>query len=138
MPELWQLALILVAGLTTGILSGMFGVGGAIVSTPAIRALGATPLDAIGSTLPSMLPSSISGTLRYHRERLVRWRAVAVVAGFGALATVGGSILSQVVPGEGHVLMIATAGLVGITSWRMARSRDEPESPVPEAAPDAP
>lgn len=138
MPALWQLALTLVAGLVTGILSGMFGVGGAIVSTPAIRALGATPLDAIGSTLPSMLPSSISGTLRYHREGLVRWRAVAIVAGFGAFATVGGSLLSQVVPGEGHVLMIATAGLVAITAWRMARSRDEPESPVPEAAPDVP
>lgn len=136
MPALWQVALTLIAGLATGILSGMFGVGGAIVSTPAIRALGVTPLDAIGSTLPSMLPSSISGTLRYQREGLVRWRAVVIVAGVGALATVGGSVLSQIVPGDGHILMIATAGLVAVTAWRMGRSRDEPESTVPDVTPD--
>ena len=38
------------------------------ITTPAIRVLGATPLEAIGSTLPSILPSSISGSLRYNRE----------------------------------------------------------------------
>ena len=37
--------LTLLAGFVTGVLSGMFGVGGAVVSTPAIRALGATPLS---------------------------------------------------------------------------------------------
>ena len=58
----WQIALVLVVGFFTGVLSGMFGVGGAVISTPAIRALGASPLEAIGSTLPSILPSSISGT----------------------------------------------------------------------------
>jgi uncharacterized membrane protein YfcA len=46
-------------GFLTGMLSGMFGIGGAVVSTPAVRALGATALQAVGSTLPSILPSSI-------------------------------------------------------------------------------
>ena len=35
----------LLLGVVTGILSGMFGIGGAVVSTPAVRALGATPLE---------------------------------------------------------------------------------------------
>ena len=136
MPEAWQLVLTVFIGIGTGILSGMFGVGGAILSTPAIRALGVSPLDAVGTTLPSMLPSSISGTLRYNREGLIRWPVVALVGSIGSLATIGGSLLSHVVPGDGHLLMVATAGLVGFTAWRMARARDEPESPVPEAAPD--
>ena len=42
----------------------MFGVGGAIISTPAIRLLGASPIAAVASTLPSILPSGISGTHR--------------------------------------------------------------------------
>jgi uncharacterized membrane protein YfcA len=46
-----------VIGFGTGVLSGMFGIGGAVVSTPAIRALGASPLAAVGSTIPSILPS---------------------------------------------------------------------------------
>ncbi len=56
-----QFTLSLLVGVLTGILSGMFGIGGAVISTPAIRALGATALQAIGSTLPSILPSSIVG-----------------------------------------------------------------------------
>jgi uncharacterized membrane protein YfcA len=135
-PDAWQLVITLFIGLGTGVLSGMFGVGGAILSTPAIRALGVSPLDAVGTTLPSMLPSSISGTLRYNREGLIRWPVVALVAPIGSVATIGGSLLSHLVPGDGHPLMIATAVLVGFTAWRMARARDEPESPVPEAAPD--
>src|SRR2546430_14440779 len=58
-------------GVETGVLSGMFGVGGAVVSTPAIRALGATPLEAVGSTIPSVIPSAVSGSLRYPREGLL-------------------------------------------------------------------
>ena len=71
---LWlEIAITVLVGVATGVLSGMFGIGGAVVSTPAIRALGATALQAIGSTLPSILPSSISGSLRYHRENFILW-----------------------------------------------------------------
>jgi uncharacterized protein len=61
LSEPLQTILVLIAGFFTGVLSGMFGIGGAVVSTPAIRALGATPVEAIGSTLPSIIPSAISG-----------------------------------------------------------------------------
>ena len=71
MPAVLLFVLILGVGFVTGMLSGMFGIGGAVVSTPAIRALGATALQAIGSTLPSILPSSASGSVRYRREHLI-------------------------------------------------------------------
>ena len=80
----------------------MFGIGGAVVSTPAIRALGATALQAIGSTLPSILPSSISGSLRYNREHFIRRRIVLITSAFGVPASVVGSRLSGAVPGNGH------------------------------------
>ena len=95
----------------TGILSGMFGVGGAVVSTPAVRALGASPLEAVGSTLPSIMPSSISGTLRYLREGLVRTHVVLWTCVFGVPASVGGSLLSGVVPGGGHLLDARDRGI---------------------------
>ena len=65
-----EFALTVAVGVISGVLSGMFGIGGAVVTTPAIRVLGATTFQAIGSTLPSILPSSISGSLRYRREQL--------------------------------------------------------------------
>ncbi|HEX9991917.1 MAG TPA: sulfite exporter TauE/SafE family protein [Acidimicrobiales bacterium] len=139
-------ALTLLLGVATGMLSGLFGVGGAVISTPGIRALGATALTSIGTTLPSIIPSSASGTFRYAREGLIDWRAVGFTAPIGVLAAIGGSLLSEVVPGEGHLLMLATAALLGVSALRMGRARQAAPVPVPEggseedtvAAPDEP
>jgi uncharacterized membrane protein YfcA len=131
MSEPWITILTLVAGFATGVLSGMFGVGGAVVSTPAIRALGATPLEAVGSTIPSIIPSAVSGSLRYRREGLIVGRVAAWTLGAGLVATVGGALLTGTVPGNGHLLMIATAGLLAFTALRMARA----PSAVPAHAP---
>lgn len=130
MSDLWRIVLTTVFGFFTGVLSGMFGIGGAVVSTPAIRVLGATPLAAVGSTIPSVIPSSVTGAWRYGREHLVDWRIVAWTSGTGILATVGGALLSGVVPGNGHPLMILTAVLVGFSAYRLSRPVGAPE---PEA-----
>jgi uncharacterized membrane protein YfcA len=114
--------LTLAAGVLTGVLSGAFGIGGAAFSTPAIRVLGVPAALAVGSTLPSILPSAAAGTVRYVRESLVSWRVVGWTAPTGVAAAVAGALLSDDVPGEGHWLMVATAVLLGYTSWRMASS----------------
>jgi len=122
----------LALGLVTGILSGMFGVGGAVVSTPGIRALGASPLEAVGTTLPAIIPSAVSGTLRYQREGLIDWRIVGWVSACGAAVAVAASLASHAVPGDGGALMIATAGVIAFTSYRVLR-RHEPEEADPDA-----
>jgi hypothetical protein len=120
LPLALQIVLTIAVGVVGGVLSGMFGIGGAVITTPAIRVFGATTFQAIGSTLPSILPSSVSGSLRYNRERFIRPRIVAITSAFGVPASVLGSRLSHSVPGNGHWLMIATAGLVGFTAYRTA------------------
>ena len=52
-----------VVGVGTGVLSGLFGVGGAVISTPGIRALGASAALAVGTTLPSIIPGAASGVV---------------------------------------------------------------------------
>jgi uncharacterized membrane protein YfcA len=118
-----QFVLTLAVGFLTGVLSGMFGLGGAVISTPGIRLLGATALQAVGSTLPSILPSSVSGSVRYERERLIDGRVALWTSAFGVPASVAGSRLSGTVPGNGHVLMLATAALVAYTAYRTAFPR---------------
>lgn len=125
--------LTVLAGLGTGILSAAFGVGGAVISTPAIRVLGVSAAFAVGTTLPSILPSAATGTWRYTRQRMVRWDVVAWAAPAGVAAAVLGSYLSKAVPGEGHVLMLVTAVLLAFSSWRMART----PRPAPAAETDA-
>jgi hypothetical protein len=109
-----------------------------VLSTPGIRALGATPIEGVGSTLPSVLPSAIAGTARYQREGLVIWNVVAKVAPYGCAAAVGGAILSVHFPGKGHVQMLLTAGLVLFTAYRMSRPSSPPASSTPVSAGGAP
>lgn len=121
-PGIFRDALVLALGLFTGVMSAAFGVGGAIVSTPGIRALGVTPLLAIGSTLPAILPGAVTGTLRYSRAGLVDWAAVRWCVPAGIVTSVAGSLLADEVPGDGHWLMVLTAVLLGFTAWRLART----------------
>jgi uncharacterized membrane protein YfcA len=129
--------LTVLVGVGTGVLSASFGVGGAVVSTPAIRALGVGALLAVGTTLPSIFPSAITGTSRYVRERLILWRVVAITAPAGILCAVLGAEVAPHVPGNGHLLMVLTALLLAYTAVRMAR-KPKQAGPAETAAPDGP
>ena len=128
-------SLTLVAGVATGVLSGAFGLGGASLSTPAIRALGASAYLAVGTTLPSIFPGAAVGTARYIRAGLIDRRAVIWGVPPGILGAVAGSLASHAVPGHGHWLMIATAVLIAFSASRIARSRppEAPGEPPPPA-----
>jgi uncharacterized protein len=119
-PGLLRDALALLVGLLTGMLSALFGVGGAIVSNPGVRALGAAPLVAVGTTLPSILPGAIAGSVRYQREKLIDWQVVAWASAAGLASVVAGSLLSHAVPGNGHLLLLTIALLLAFTAWRTA------------------
>jgi uncharacterized protein len=103
-------ALTVLVGVGAGILSALLGVGGAVITTPAVRVLGATPIQAVGSTVPAILPGAISGTLRYAREGLVDWYAALGLGIAGAVFAVGGALTSDHV--DGRVLMVLTAVLM--------------------------
>lgn len=132
--------LTVLLGAATGVLSGLFGVGGGVISQPGMRLLGLSPLTVIGTALPVIIPGAASGAVRYVREQLVRWPAVAATVPLGLLGAVVGSVASEHVPGDGHLLQLMTAGLLGLSSYRMGRtgpavSADEPlaETDAPEA-----
>ncbi len=109
-------------GVGAGVLSGMFGVGGAVLTTPGIRALGASPIEAVGSTVPPILPGAVSGTWRYSRSGLVNWRVGLVCGLAGTVLAVAGAWLSDRI--DGHLLMVATAALLlytGVSTFVQAR-----------------
>ncbi len=133
--------LTVVLGLATGLLSGLFGVGGGVISQPGMRLLGLEPLLVIGTALPVIMPGAASGAVRYVRERLIRWPAVIATVPTGLVAAVIGSIASERVPGDGHALQLVTAGLLGLSAYRMGRMAPAlpPEEPLAETdAPEAP
>src|SRR5688572_33389871 len=111
-------AVPVVLGFAMGVLSGLFGVGGGVISQPGMRLLGLEPLIVIGTALPVIIPGAASGTRRYLREELIRWPAVAATVPAGLVAAVAGGAASEQVPGDGHLLQLATAGLLLLSSYR--------------------
>ena len=71
-PGLLRDALTLGVGLLTGMLSAAFGVGGAVLSTPGIRLLGASAFIAVGTTLPSILLPNVSADVWSTTRRMVK------------------------------------------------------------------
>lgn len=130
--------LTLLLGVATGVLSGVFGVGGGVISQPGMRLLGLEPLIVIGSALPVIIPGAASGAARYVREGLVQWPAVVATVPAGLVAAVIGSIASDQVPGDGHLLQLATALLLGVSSYRMSRTSSAVPADEPLAETDAP
>lgn len=130
--------LTVLIGVGSGILSALLGVGGAVITTPAVRVLGATPIQAVGSTVPAILPSAISGTLRYAREGLVDWQAALGLGIAGALFAVGGALVSDLV--DGRVLMLFTAVLMlwsGLSVVRGGRRNVPARAPALGPGPDS-
>lgn len=113
-------ALIAGAGFLSGIAATLVGVGGAVVTTPAIRFMGATPIHAVGSTVPAILPGAIAGAARFQREGLVDWRVVRIIAPIGVISAALGAQLADWV--DGRVLMIVTSLFVIWSALSLLRS----------------
>ena len=105
-------------GFVSGVLSGMFGIGGGIVTTPAIRLiLGAPALVAVGTPLPVIFPSAVTGAVNYFRRGSLDVR-VGVTCGIaGSLFAVLGALATQYVGGT--VVLLATAALILYTAADM-------------------
>lgn len=98
-------------GLAAGVLSGAFGVGGGVVTTPAIRLLlGYPALIAVGTPLPVIVPTALAGAWSYWRAGLVDVRAALTIGLAGIPVTVLGAWLSDMV--GGRVVLAVTAALI--------------------------
>jgi uncharacterized protein len=101
----------LVVGAVSGVLSGMFGIGGGMITTPAIRLLlGGSAIAAVATPLPIIIPTAITGAVGYVRRGMADVRAGWVVGGAGAVAAVVGAYATRWIGGS--ALLIATGVLV--------------------------
>lgn len=121
-------------GLGAGILSGLFGVGGGIVMTPAIDATTPiTPIQAIATPLPVIFPTSITGAYTYARAGEVDRRAALWMAAAGLLGAVVGAIATEWV--DPTLLLLVTAALLGWQSIGIVRGpRSRPDEGTAPAA----
>ncbi len=81
--------LALALGFATGILSGIFGVGGGILFVPILVAFGLGQVEAAATSLLAIVPTAAVGAARQHNRGILRVRP-AVTLG---IASIGGVAL---------------------------------------------
>lgn len=131
-----QLALALIIGLLTGFLSGQFGIGGGMITTPAIRLLLHQPaMIAVGTPLVVIIPTSVSGAIAYARNRLIDLRAGIVIGLTGSLSAVLGAYATKLVGGP--FVLVVTAVVIAYMALDMALLAFRPPV-LPSPGPDDP
>jgi hypothetical protein len=131
-------------GLVVGVLTGVFGVGGAFLLTPLMKLAFGIPYDvAIGSGLSYTVGSCASGAARHMRLRNFEPRTVAVLGATTVVGALAGAALNAFTKGRlGErnytltmhalfiVMLLATAWLIG-RKGRLQRSRKSPLRRLP-------
>ncbi len=86
-------------GVSAGVLSGLFGVGGGLLFVPALVLVGdLSQLDAAATSLAAMLPVVVVGTAVQARRGLVQWRVTMVVGLVSAGGVIAGATLAESLP----------------------------------------
>jgi uncharacterized protein len=129
-----EAALCILIGLVSGVLSGLFGVGGGIVMTPGLQVvLGAAPIVALATPLPVILPTALTGAMTYRAAGELDQRAAAWMIGPGVIASIAGALLTEFV--DTHLLLVVTAALLAYQSVGILRGSRERRGPTFEATP---
>lgn len=108
---------VLLVGFAAGFFSGAFGIGGAVITTPAIRViLGESSNIALGTPLPIVFPSAVVGGFNYWRAGKIVKRVFLYCSLFGLAGTVVGSLITGLI--DTRYIMIITALLIIYLAYR--------------------
>jgi hypothetical protein len=77
--SVWTILLAVALGLATGVLSGLFGVGGGILFVPTLVALGLGQVEAAATSLLAIVPTATVGVWRQARYGNLRPRSSLVI-----------------------------------------------------------
>jgi uncharacterized protein len=94
-----ELLLLVLVGLGTGVLAGLYGIGGGILFVPAlVLVAGLGQVEAEATSLLAILPTVAAGAWQQQRFGNVRWRAALVIGVGAALGVQGGVLVAQWLP----------------------------------------
>jgi len=122
-PSIIVLALL---GALTGMLSGVFGIGGGIVLVPMlVMILGFQQRLAAGTSVAAILPAAVLGSIGYAVQGNVDWIAAGLLAvGIVIGAQIGSYLLARVPTGFLRWMFMAFLLGVVISLWFVVPQRD--------------
>ncbi|MEM9257878.1 MAG: sulfite exporter TauE/SafE family protein, partial [Pseudomonadota bacterium] len=119
------LFIVFLGGLT-GILSGLFGVGGGFLTTPLLIFYGIPPTVAAASAATQVTGASVSGVIAHGRRKGVDYRMGLVMVGGGVLGALIGAALFRLLQVWGqidvviNILYVVMLGTIGTLMMREA------------------
>lgn len=125
------LYIVLLGGLT-GILSGLFGIGGGFLTTPLLIFYGIPPTVAAASAATQVTGASVSGVLAHSRRKGVDYRMGGVLVVGGMLGALIGAGLFSILQALGqidvviNILYVVMLGSIGSLMMREAVSTLRP------------
>lgn len=94
-----ELLLIVVLGVGTGVLAGLFGVGGGILFVPIlVLFFGLGQVEAEATSLLAILPTVVAGTWRQHRYGNVHWRPALLIGLVAVVGVQAGALVAVALP----------------------------------------
>ena len=138
-----NLFLILGLGGLTGMLSGMFGIGGGFLMTPLLIFIGVPPSVAVASTTNQIVASSLSGFLVHWRRMNVDFQIGSLLLVGGLLGSTAGVWIFSYLKSLGQIDLVISlsyvgfltfiGGLMSIESFRtIARAREAKRRGIPK------
>ncbi|MFT4717912.1 MAG: putative membrane protein YfcA [Rickettsiales bacterium] len=116
-----NILLILSLGFITGILSGMFGIGGGFIATPFLIFMGIPPLVAVATSANQITASSISGLLSHSKQKNVDFKMGFVLIFGGIFGSIIGIIIFRLLQDLGQtdvfisIIYVIFLGFIGLT-----------------------
>src|SRR5262245_33408285 len=107
-----------------GLLTGMVGVGGGLLTTPILIFYGIPPAVAVASATTQITGTSISGVLAHRRRRGVDVQMGAVIIAGGVIGSVIGGLIFRLLQNSGQidtVISILYVILLGGIGFLMAK-----------------
>lgn len=130
------LFIVLLGGLT-GILSGMFGVGGGFLTTPLLIFYGIPPTVAAASAATQVTGASVSGVIGHSKRGGVDYRMGSVMVGGGVVGALIGALLFRALQALGQidvVISVLYVVMLGTIGWLMMREAIEALRPGSKSA----
>jgi len=105
-----NILLIIILGLMTGFLAGMFGIGGGFLATPFLIFIGVPPAVAVSTSTNQIISASVSGLLAHFKKSNVDIKMGIFLAIGGMIGSSIGVIIFRILQGAGQIDLV-----IGIT-----------------------
>ena len=119
---------LILLGLVAGLLAASLGIGGGIIFVPVlVSVFGFSQLDAQGTSLAVIVPTTIIATIGHMKADRVVWKVVWITGGAGIVGALAGSRVAyeldeQVLRRIFAVLLLVLAIRMAAQAWRLRSS----------------